>query len=84
MPPYGSPEPPSPHGALFPPDDTTADEHVWRIALHRLVQRLNPARRLRAAPRVIKRKMSKWHVKRAHHAAWPRPQHPPDYRVIPN
>ena len=40
-----------------------------------------PAGRLRAAPRVIKRKMPKWHVKRAHHASWPRPQHPPNYRI---
>jgi len=30
---------------------------------------------------IIKRKMPKWHVKRAHHAAWPQPRHPPDYRV---
>jgi len=73
----------APRGA-FPPEDTTADDHVWRTALRRLTQRLNPARRLRAAPRVIKRKMSKWHVKRAHHATWPHPQHPPDYRVMPN
>ncbi len=34
-----------------------------------------------AAPRVIKRKMPKWHVKRAHHADWPQPEHPPDYTV---
>jgi hypothetical protein len=25
--------------------------------------------------------MPKWHVKRSHHAAWPQPQHPPDYQV---
>jgi hypothetical protein len=30
---------------------------------------------------VIKRKMPKWHVKRGHHAAWPQPQHPPDYLI---
>jgi len=48
------------------------------------VHRLNPARRLRAAPRVIKRKMPKWHVKRRHHADWPQPQHRPDYIVGSN
>lgn len=30
-----------------------------------------------ANPRVIKRTMLKWHVKRAHHAAWPKLRHPP-------
>jgi len=45
--------------------------------------RLNPARRLRAAPRVIKRKMPKWHVKRAHHATWPQPQRPAAYTALP-
>jgi len=25
--------------------------------------------------------MPKWHVKRAHHATWPRPQHPPLYQT---
>jgi len=25
--------------------------------------------------------MPKWHVKRAHHATWPRPQHPPIYQI---
>ena len=71
----------SPPGALFPPDDTDATEHVWLTALRRLANRINPARRLRAAPRVIKRKMPKWHVKRAHHAAWPHPQCPPTYII---
>jgi len=47
--------------------------------LTRLLRRLNPARRLRAAPRVIKRKMPRWHVKRAHHADWPQPQHSAGY-----
>ena len=45
------------------------------------MHRLNPARRLRAAPRVIKRKMPKWHVKRRHHTDWPQPQHPSLYLV---
>jgi hypothetical protein len=59
----------------FPPDRTdrvTADEHHWRAFLRRLLARLNPRRRHRSAPRVIKRKMPKWHVKRAAHASWPK------------
>jgi hypothetical protein len=45
--------------------------------LRRILDRLNPIRRLRSAPRVIKRKMPKWQVKRAAHAYWPQPEHPP-------
>ena len=60
-----------------------ATNHIWLTALRRLAARLNPVRRARAAPRVIKRKMPKWHVKRAHHADWPRPRHPPHYHVLP-
>ena len=62
------------HQGAFPPDDS--GERIWRAFLRRLLTRLNPARRLRSAPRVIKRKMPKWHVKRAHHASWPQPQRP--------
>jgi hypothetical protein len=25
--------------------------------------------------------MPKWHVKRAHHSAWPQPQYPPNYHI---
>ncbi len=57
---------------------------MWLHAIDRLVRRINPKRRLRAAPRVIKRKYVKWHVKRAHHNAWPQPQHLPAYRVGTN
>jgi hypothetical protein len=45
-------------------------------ALCLLCQRLNPKRRNRSNPRVIKRKMPKWHVKRAHRADWPQPTNP--------
>jgi hypothetical protein len=65
----------APRGA-FPPDDPTACVQLWQHAISRLVHRLNPVRRLRFTPRVIKRKMPKWHVKRAHHATWPQPLHP--------
>jgi len=54
----------------------------WLTFLHRLIARLNPARRPRAAPRVIKRKMPKWHVKRAHHASWPQPLQQLNYITI--
>jgi hypothetical protein len=47
-----------------------------------LIRRLNPARRLRAAPRVVKRKMSKWHVIRAEHARWPQPSKPTAYNTV--
>jgi hypothetical protein len=33
-------------------------------------------RRLRQNPRVIKRKMSNWNVKRPEHRAWPQPSKP--------
>ena len=71
-------------GALSPPDDYGATERVWMHAIDRLLHRLNPKRRLRAAPRVIKRKMPKWHVKRRHHADWPQPQHDPVYLTATN
>jgi len=52
------------------------------IFLRRLIDRLNPARRHRSAPRVIKRKMPKWQVKRAHHADWPQPEDPTTFRIL--
>lgn len=55
----------------FPPDP--AAEHHWLHFLRRLIARLKPARRTRASPRVIKRKMPKWQVKRSHHTPWPQP-----------
>jgi hypothetical protein len=36
-----------------------------------------PPRRLRANPRVVKRKMSGFGVKRSHHRRWPQPTHEP-------
>jgi hypothetical protein len=59
--------------AIFPPQDT---DHGWARALVLLCRRLNPKRRLRSNPHVIKRKMPKWHVKRAHLATWPQPTGP--------
>jgi hypothetical protein len=56
------------HPGAFPPDQHGRDSPGWLSFLHRLLGRINPARRQRSTPRVIKRKMPKWHVKRAHHA----------------
>jgi len=51
----------------------------------RLIARVNPAvgLRKRAAPRVIKRKIPKWHVKRAHHGDWPQSQQQPSSTAVP-
>lgn len=38
-------------------------------------------RRLRANPRVVKRKMSNYAAKRAHHRDWPRPTRPPNEAI---
>jgi len=46
-----------------------------------LAERL-PVRRLRAFPRVVKRKMSNYHLKRAHHRTWPQPTRPPQDAVV--
>lgn len=61
------------HPGTFSPDRHGRDSPEWLRFLRRLLGRLNPARRHRSAPRVIKRKYLKWHVKRAAHAAWPQP-----------
>jgi hypothetical protein len=41
-----------------------------------IVDRLLPERRLRSNPRVVKRKMSNFHLKRAEHRSWPQPTLP--------
>ena len=58
--------------AIFPPQR----EHGWRHAIILLCRRLNPTRRRRANPRVIKRNYVKWHVKRARHRDWQQPTRP--------
>jgi len=75
----GSTASPLPYRALSPPECPGGSERLWRGFMRRLIARLNPARRLRAAPRVIKRMMPRWHVKRAHHTDWPQPQQPATY-----
>jgi hypothetical protein len=69
------------HPGAFPLCQNARDSPGWLTFLRRLLRRLNPIRRARTAPRVIKRKMPKWHVKRGNHTAWPQPQHPPDYLI---
>jgi hypothetical protein len=60
------------------------DEAHARTREEILFERL-PARRLRAAPRVVKRKMSNYGVKRSGHRDWPQPaRRPADAIVILN
>jgi hypothetical protein len=44
-----------------------------RAAIAEIGHELLPERRLRAAARVVKKKMSNYGVKRPEHASWPRP-----------
>lgn len=44
------------------------------MASEEILFELLPARRLRSNPRVVKRKMSGFGVKRAHHRDWPQPR----------
>ena len=75
MPHSESPETP-PNRAAFPPELELA--RLWNIATTLLARRLNPKRRARSFPRVVKRKYTKWHVKRAAHADWTQPAHLPE------
>ena len=47
-----------------------------------ITELLLPTRRLRAFPRVVKRKMSSFGVKRARHRAWPQPALPAAEAVV--
>lgn len=68
------------HAGDFPPDDP----RHWLAFLQRLLDRLLPARRNRASPRVIKRKMPEWQVKRTCHAHWHQPNDHPVYTIVPS
>jgi hypothetical protein len=46
------------------------------------LRHLLPPRRLRALPRVVKRKMSNFALKRDRHRHWPQPTKPPDQAVV--
>jgi Insertion element 4 transposase N-terminal/Transposase DDE domain len=56
--------------------------HAFSVALPATIaeicRELVPRRRLRSAPRVVKRKMSNYGVKRSEHRYWPRPTLGPD------
>jgi hypothetical protein len=47
-----------------------------------MLSELLPARRLRAAPRAVKRKMSNYIVKRPAHRDWPQPTRRPQDALI--
>jgi hypothetical protein len=63
-------------GAFPPPEATDTTARLWRHAVAELIARLLPKRRPRANPRVVKRKYTRWHVKRSRHHAWPQPGRP--------
>lgn len=52
------------------------------VTLSEIAYQLLPRRRLRAAGRVVKRKMSNYNVKRAQHRKWPQPTKPTATRVL--
>ncbi|MGB8946689.1 MAG: hypothetical protein WCD21_41620 [Streptomyces sp.] len=54
----------------FPPDLLV---RTLVLLEHDLLERLLPLRRLRSQPRVVKRKMSNYLLKRAKHRTWPQP-----------
>ena len=56
---YVSPEERYPT-ALFPSTTVMLIGALWQCAIGKLAQRLNPVRRARANPRVVKRKVLKW------------------------
>jgi hypothetical protein len=60
----------------FPAQATDTGHRLWRHAIAELIARLLPKRRPRANPRVVKRKYTRWHVKRSRHRAWPQPDRP--------
>jgi hypothetical protein len=53
-----------------------------RQAVAEMLRHLLPPRRLRALPRVVKRKMSNFARKRDRHRYWPQPTKPPDEAVV--
>ncbi|WP_407719951.1 transposase [Rhodococcus opacus] len=66
----------------FPPHNHTAVVRLWDQGIATLLRRVNPARRLRANPRVVKRKVLKWAAKRAHHQHHPQPTQSPICTIL--
>jgi hypothetical protein len=58
-------------------DTPQAHNQLWRAAQDQLIALVNPRRRLRVNPHVIKRKYVKWHVKRTKHRKATRPPQRP-------
>ena len=67
--------------ALLPPHNRDTVAALWQCAIGKLTQRLNPARRARANPRVVKRKVLEWAAKRSDHARWPQPADSPHIAI---
>jgi hypothetical protein len=47
-----------------------------------ILLKMLPPRRLRTNPRVVKRKMSNFLVKRAEHRSWPQPTRSPEHAIV--
>ncbi len=58
---------------VFPPEALAA---VYAAAVEEILDQPLPQRRLRAAPRVVKRKMSNFKLKHPSHQDWPQPTRP--------
>jgi len=58
------------------PSVPEAKDQWWRHLLTELTEELNPPRRQRLNPRLIKRQQSKWLTKRQHHYQLPQPTTP--------
>lgn len=55
---------------------------LWQHAIAELSRRFLPQRRPRANPRVVKRKYTRFHVKRSRHRHWPQPDRFPEQAVV--
>jgi hypothetical protein len=66
------------HDAIPEFQMTTPEQlpQLYTRLLRDIVDGLLPERRLRSNPRVVKRKMSNFHLKRAEHRSWPQPTLP--------
>jgi len=66
------------HGAIPEFQMTTPEQlpQLYTRLLRDIVDRLLPEQRLRSNPRVVKRKMSNFRLKRAEHRSWPQPTLP--------
>ena len=64
-----------------PPETADTLPRLWAHAIGELIARLPPKRRPRANPRVVKRKYTRWHVKRSAHRNWPQHNRTADQAV---